>query len=43
MDIAENMKPFVAFNRIESNIPVIPVELFKDRQDQMMVYDLVTG
>lgn len=44
MDIKENMKPFVRFEPIQSNNPVIDnIDLYTDRQDQMMVYDFSTG
>lgn len=39
----KNLRPFVNFARIQSNLPDIPREVFKGQEDLMILYDLVRG
>ena len=37
----ENLLPFVEYQTIQSNVPVVPRELFRDKQDLLVFYDLI--
>ena len=42
-NLNKNLRPFVNFVRIQSNLPDIPRELFIGQEDLMILYDLVTA
>ena len=37
----ENLLPFVEYETIPSNVPIVPRELFRDKQDLIVFYDLI--
>ena len=37
----ENLRPFVDFQTVQSNLPVVPRELFRGKQDLLVFNDLV--
>jgi hypothetical protein len=39
----DNLRPFVDYIRIQSNVPIVPRALFRGKQDQIVFYDLVRG
>ena len=42
-NLNKNLKAFVNFVRIQSNLPDIPREMFKGQEDLLILYDLVKG
>ena len=42
-NLNKNLKPFVNFTRIASNLPNIPPEMFIGQEDLKILYDLVKG